>query len=78
MKSFEMVSRSILKKIKINKPAIKSENTLKELHLNLLDIFDDIFKSEDKLDIKLSSDQYDLIVPKDTSNPLDLMFAKTV
>jgi hypothetical protein len=78
MKSFEMVSRSILKKIKINKPAIKSENTLKELHLNLLDIFDDIFKSEDKLDIKLSSDQYDLIVHKDTSNPLDLMFAKTV
>jgi hypothetical protein len=78
MKSFEMASKSILKKIKINKPAIKSENTLKELHLNLLDIFDDIFKSEDKLDIKLSSDQYDLIVPKDTSNPLDLMFAKTV
>ena len=73
-----MASKSILKKIKINKPAIKSENTLKELHLNLLDIFDDIFKSEDKLDIKLSSDQYDLIVPKDTSNPLDLMFAKTV
>ena len=78
MKSFEMASKSILKKIKINKPAIKSENTLKELHLNLLDIFDDIFKSEDKLDIKLSSDQYDLIVPKDTSNPLDLMFVKTV
>jgi len=78
MKSFEMASKSILKKIKINKPAIKSENTVKELHLNLLDIFDDIFKSEDKLDIKLSSDQYDLIVPKDTSNPLDLMFAKTV
>jgi hypothetical protein len=78
MKSFEMASKSILKKIKINKPAIKSENTLKELHLNLLDIFDNIFKSEDKLDIKLSSDQYDLIVPTDTYNPLDLMFAKTV
>ena len=78
MNSFEMVSKSILKKIKINKAAIKSENTLKELHFNLFDIFDYIFKSEDKLDIKLSSDQYDLIAPKNISNPLDLMFAKTV
>ena len=78
MNSFEMVSKSILKKIKINKAAIKSENTLKELHFNLFDIFDYIFKSEDKLDIKLSSDQYDLIAPKDISNPLDLMFTKTV
>jgi hypothetical protein len=73
-----MVSKSILKKIKINKPAIKSENTLKELHLNLIDIFDNVFKSEDKLDIKLSSNQYDLIAPKYISNLLDLMFAKTV
>jgi hypothetical protein len=73
-----MVSKSILKKIKINKAAIKSENTLKEWHFNLLDIFDNIFKSEDKLDIKLSSDQYDLIIPKDISNSLDLMLAKTV
>ena len=40
MNSFEMVSKSILKKIKINKAAIKSENTLKELHFNLFDIFD--------------------------------------
>ena len=78
MNSFEMVSKSILKKIKINKAAIKSENTLKELHFNLLDISDYVFKSEDKLDIKLSSDQYDLIAPKDISSPLDLIFAKPV
>ena len=55
---------------------IKSENTLKKLHLNLLDSFDNIFKSEDKLDIKLSSDQYDLLTPKGIINLLDLMLSK--
>ena len=78
MNSFEMVSKSILKKLIINKLAIKSENTLKELHLNLLDTFDNIFKSEDKLDIKLSSDQYDLLTPKGITNLLDLMLSKKV
>ena len=78
MNSFEMVSKSILKKLIINKPAIKSENTLKELHLNLLDTFDNIFKSEDKLDIKLSNDQYDLLNPKGITNLLDLMLSKKV
>lgn len=78
MNSFEMVSKSILKKLIINKLAIKSENTLKELHLNLLDTFDNIFKSEDKLDIKLSNDQYDLLTPKGITNLLDLMLSKKV
>ena len=78
MNSFEMVSKSILKKLIINKLAIKSENTLKELHLNLLDTFDNIFKSEDKLDIKLSNDQYDLLTPKGITNLLDLMLLKKV
>ena len=78
MNSFEMVSKSILKKLIINKLAIKSENTLKELHLNLLDTFDNIFKSEDKLDIKLSNDQYDLLNPKGITNLLDLMLSKKV
>ena len=64
------------KKLKINKPVIKSENTLKELHLNLLDTFDNIFKSEDKLNIKLSSDQYDLLTPKGITNLFDLMLSK--
>jgi hypothetical protein len=71
-----MVSKSILKKLKINKPVIKSENTLKELHLTLLDTFDNIFKSEDKLNIKLSSDQYDLLTPKGITNLFDLMLSK--
>jgi len=76
MNSFEMVSKSILKKLKINKPVIKSENTLKELHLKLLDTFDNIFKSEDKLNIKLSSDQYDLLTPNGITNLFDLMLSK--
>jgi hypothetical protein len=71
-----MVSKSILKKLKINKPVIKSENTLKELHLKLLDTFDNIFKSEDKLNIKLSSDQYDLLTPNGITNLFDLMLSK--
>jgi hypothetical protein len=71
-----MVSKSIFKKLKINKPVIKSENTLKELHLNLLDTFDNIFKSEDKLNIKLSSDKYDLLTPKGINNLFDLTLSK--
>ena len=78
MNSFDMVSKSILKKLIINKLVIKSENTLKELHLNLHDTFDNIFKSEYKLDIKLSSDQYDLLSPKGIINLLDLMLSKKV
>ena len=47
-----MISKSILKKLKINNLPLKSKNILEGLHRNLLDSFDHILEFENILDIK--------------------------